>query len=68
MKKILHLEHVDNAQVDKGRLRDDVIYYRDGPYLVFESTFRQMVMRVTYDTYWAGNSENLYEFEAPQET
>jgi hypothetical protein len=68
MTKILHLGPGDNAQVDRGRLRDDMIYYRDGPYLVSESTFREMVMRVTYDTSWVGNSENLYEFEAPQET
>jgi hypothetical protein len=54
-------------QVERGKLRDDMIYYRDGPYLVFESTFREMVMRVTYYTTWAGSSENFYEFEAPQE-
>jgi hypothetical protein len=68
MTKILHLGHGDNAQVDRGRLRDDMIYYRDGSYLVSESTFREMVMRVTYDTSWVGHFEHLYEFEAPQET
>jgi hypothetical protein len=68
MTNILHLGHVDSAQVDRGRLRDDMIYYRDGPYLVSESTFREMVMRMTYDTSWVGHPENLYEFEAPQET
>ena len=57
MKNILHLGHVDNAQVDKGRLRDGMIYYRDGPYLVSESTFREMVMRVKYDTSWVGVSK-----------
>jgi len=68
MTKILHLgHHVDSAQVDRGRLRDDMIYYRDGPYLVSESTFREMVMRVTCDTSLAGHSENLYVFEASQE-
>jgi hypothetical protein len=55
MTKILHLGHVDSAQVDKDKLRDDMIYYRDGPYLVFESTFREMIMRATYDTSWAGH-------------
>jgi hypothetical protein len=45
-----------------------MIYFRDGPYLVSRSTFREMVMRVTYDTSWVGHSENLYEFETPQET
>jgi hypothetical protein len=68
MTKILHLGYRDNAQVDRGRLRDGMIYCRDGSYLVFESTFREMVMRVTYDTSWVGHSENLYEFEAPHET
>jgi hypothetical protein len=68
MTKILHLRHVDSEQIDRGRLRDVMMYYRDGPYLASESTFREMVMRVTYDTSWAGHSKNLYEFEAPQET
>jgi hypothetical protein len=68
MTNILHLGHVESVQVDRGRLRDNMIYYRDGRYLVSESTFREMVMRVTYDTSWAGHSKNLYEFEAPQET
>jgi hypothetical protein len=68
MTKILHFGHVDSAQVNRGRLRDDMIYYRNGPYLVSESTFREMVMRVMYDTSWARNSENLYGFEAPQMT
>jgi hypothetical protein len=68
MTKILHLGHVVSAQVDRGRLRNDMIYYRDGPYLLSESTFKEMVMRVTYDTSWAGHSENLYEFETLEET
>jgi hypothetical protein len=64
MKKILHLGHVDNAHIYRGRLRDDMIYYRDGPYLVYESTFLEMIMMVTYYTSWAGHSKNYYEFEA----
>ena len=63
-----YLVHVVSAQDDRDRLRDDMIYYKDGLYLVSESTFREMVMRVTYDTSWVGNSKNLYEFEAPEET
>jgi hypothetical protein len=54
MTKILHLGHGDKAQVDRDRLREDKIYYRDGSYLVFKSTFREMVMRVKYDTSWVG--------------
>jgi hypothetical protein len=68
MKKILQSGQVDNVQGDKDILRDDMTYYRDGPHLASDSTFMEMIMRVTYDTYWAGYPVDLCEFGAPQET
>lgn len=49
-------------------MRDDKTYYRDDPHLAYDSTFMDMIMRATYDTYWAGNPLDLCEFGAPQET
>jgi hypothetical protein len=65
MTRSFYLGHVVNAQDDKDRLRDDMIYYRGDTYLAPEATLREMIMRVMHDAPSVGISGDLYEHEVP---
>jgi len=65
MKNILQLGQVDNVQGDRYILRDERTDYRHGPHLAYDFTFMEMIMRETYDTYWAGTPIDLCKFGKP---
>jgi hypothetical protein len=61
-----YLGQVVNAQDDRDRLRDDMIYYRGDTYLVPKATIKEIIMRAMHDTPSIGLPGDLYEHEVPQ--